>query len=61
MAACTNDFVAVIDATPSSATFGTILKVADVPWCGAEPHHAGISADGKVRPFYHNSVCLQAT
>lgn len=48
MVQCTNDFVAVIDATPTSPTFGKITKVVDAPWCGVEAHHCGISADGKV-------------
>ena len=43
-----NDAVVVLDATPTSNTFGSVVAVASTPTQGNEPHHVGISADGAV-------------
>jgi selenium-binding protein 1 len=45
------DFLAVVDFDPSSSRYGQVLKTVPLPPPGAsnnEPHHVGLSADGKV-------------
>ena len=42
------DVVVTLDATPESATFGSILSVSPIPNWGTEPHHVGLVANGSV-------------
>jgi selenium-binding protein 1 len=45
------DFLAVVDFDESSATYGTVTNTVPVPGPGAsgnEPHHVGLSSDGRV-------------
>jgi hypothetical protein len=45
------DFLAVVDFDPESRSYGRVLSTVPLPAPGAsnnEPHHVGISADGKV-------------
>lgn len=45
------DFLAVVDFDESSASYGTVIKTVPLEGPGAtgnEPHHVGISVDGKV-------------
>jgi hypothetical protein len=45
------DFLAVVDFDPASKAYGRVLSTVPVPAPGAannEPHHVGLSADGKV-------------
>ena len=45
------DFLAVVDFDPDSRSYGRILSTVPLPGPGAsnnEPHHVGVSADGKV-------------
>lgn len=45
------DFVAVVDFDPASKSYGRVLSTVPLPAPGAsnnEPHHVGLSADGKV-------------
>ena len=43
-----NDFVAVIDVTEGSPTFGKVISEAEVPTSGNEPHHVGLNNDSSV-------------
>ncbi len=43
-----NDFVVAINVTLDTADFGKITGVEYTPYRGLEPHHAGISNNGKV-------------
>src|SRR5439155_9007317 len=45
------DFLAVINFDEKSAKYGAVIKTVPLPGAGAtgnEPHHVGLSADGKV-------------
>ncbi|KAL4451302.1 hypothetical protein ABPG77_009374 [Micractinium sp. CCAP 211/92] len=42
------DAVVVVDATPDSATFGSVVNVAFTPTWGNEPHHVGLGANNTV-------------
>lgn len=44
-----NDFVAVIDATPTSKDFGKVINVASTPYVATQPHHCNVDITGKVR------------
>ncbi len=43
-----NDFVVAINVTLNTTDFGRITGVEYTPYRGLEPHHAGISNNGKV-------------
>ena len=45
-----NDRLFVLDATPGSPNFTNIVASAQAPTGGNEPHHVGLSVDGRVRP-----------
>src|SRR5438094_5721323 len=45
------DFLAVVDFDEQSAKYGSVIKTVPLPGPGAtgnEPHHVGLSADGRV-------------
>ncbi|KAI9031424.1 hypothetical protein DFJ74DRAFT_764488 [Hyaloraphidium curvatum] len=43
-----HDFVATLDVSvPHSSSFGKLLSTVQTPFRGTEPHHIGLSADGK--------------
>jgi len=45
------DFLAVVDFDETSAKYGSVIKTVPLPGAGAmgnEPHHVGLSSDGKI-------------